>query len=121
MNPAFHRITPSVCDISLSEESFKVKLNAVNARKSHGTDNMSSKEMKIVEFSPCIVYSAGTYPSQWKIGKVKVLWKSGSKEDCSNYRPITLSSMPSKITESVICDNIDNHLSNVLQKNQWGY
>lgn len=29
--------------------------------------------------------------------------------------------MPSKITESVICDNIDNDFSNVLQKNQWGY
>lgn len=29
--------------------------------------------------------------------------------------------MPSKITESAICDNIDNDLSNVLQKNQWGY
>ena len=29
--------------------------------------------------------------------------------------------MLSKITESVICDNIDNDLSNVLQKNQWGY
>ena len=27
----------------------------------------------------------------------------------------------SQITESVICDNIDNDLSNVLQKNQWGY
>ena len=66
---------------------------------------MFSKEMKIVEFSPCIAnlsrlsYSAGTYPSQWKIGKVKVLWKSGNKEDCSNYRPITLSSIPSKIIE----------------------
>ena len=65
---------------------------------------MFSKEMKIVEFSPCIAnlsrlsYSAGTYPSQSKIGK-----------DCSNYRPITLSSIPSKITESVIRDNIDNH------------
>ena len=29
--------------------------------------------------------------------------------------------MLSNITESVICDNIDNDLSNVLQKNQWGY
>lgn len=83
--------------------------------------------MKIVEFSPCIAnlsrlsYSAGTYPSHWEIGKVKVLWKSGNKEDCSNYRPITLSSIPSKITESVICDNIENHLSNVPQRNQWGY
>lgn len=84
MNPAFHSITPSVCDISLSEESFKVKFNARNPRKSHGADNMSSKEMTIVEFSPCIAnlsrlsYSAGTYPSQWNIGKLNVLWKSGS-------------------------------------------
>ena len=84
MNPAFHRITPSICDISLREESFKVKFNARNTRKSHGADNMSSKEMTIVEFSPCIAnlsrlsYSAGTYPSQWNIGKLNVLWKSGS-------------------------------------------
>ena len=27
-------------------------------------------------------------PLQWKIGKVKVLWKSGSKDDCSNYSPL---------------------------------
>lgn len=84
MSSAFYRITPSVCDISLSEESFKVKFNARNARKSHGADNMSSKEKTIVEFSPCIAnlsrlsYSASTYPSQWNIGKLNVLWKSGS-------------------------------------------
>ena len=115
INPAFHRITPSVCDITLSDESFKAKFNAINTRKSHDADNMSSKEMKMVaeEFSPCIAnlsrlsYSAGSYP----------LWKSGNKEDFSNYRPITLLSIPSKIIESVICDNIDKHLTNVLQKN----
>ena len=103
MNPAFHRIIPS--PLPLSDESFKVKFNEINTQKSHRADNMSSKEMKIVadEFSP------------------KVLWKSGNKEDCSNYRPSTLLSTPSKEKESVTCDNTDNHLSNVLQKNQWGY
>ena len=30
-------------------------------------------------------------------------------------------SIPSKITESIICDTIDPHLNEVLQKNQWGY
>ena len=130
IDPAFHRITPSTGDLpSLSDKTFQVKFNTINTQKSHGADNMSAKEMKIVgdEFSPCIAnlsrlsYWSGSYPSQWKIGKVKVLWKSGNKEDCSNYRPITLLSIPSKITESVICDNIDSHLKTVLQKNQWGY
>ena len=43
-------------------------------------------------------------PLQWTIGKVKVLWKSGSKDDCSNYSPLTLLSIPSEITVSVICN-----------------
>lgn len=105
VNPPFHRITPSVCDM-LIDESFKVKFNTINTRKSHGADNVSSKEMKIVaeEFTRYIIslsrlsYLAGNYSSQWKIGKEKVLCKSGNKEDCSYYRSITLLSIPNKIT-----------------------
>ena len=29
--------------------------------------------------------------------------------------------IPSKITESVICDSIDDHLDKVIQRNQWGF
>ena len=29
--------------------------------------------------------------------------------------------IPSKITESVICDGIDDHLDKVIQRNQWGF
>ena len=34
---------------------------------------------------------------------------------------LTLLSISSKISESVICDNIEPYLGKVLQKNQWGY
>ena len=51
----------------------------------------------------------------------KSVRKRGSKDDCSNYRLLTLLSIPSKITESVICDNIDPHLIKVLHRNQWRY
>ena len=51
----------------------------------------------------------------------KSVRKRGSKDDCCNYRPLTLLSIPSKITESVICDNIDPHLIKVLHRNQWRY
>ena len=122
IDPAFHRITPSTGDLpSLSDKIFQVKFNTIDTQKSHGADNMSAKEMKIVgdEFSPCIAnlsrlsYWSGSYPSQWKIGKVKVLWKSGNKEDCSNYRPITLLSIPSKITESVFFRKISGDIERV--------
>ena len=29
--------------------------------------------------------------------------------------------IPSKITESVVCETLDKHLENVIQGNQWGY
>ena len=51
----------------------------------------------------------------------KSVRKRGSKDDYYNYRPLTLLSIPSKITESVICDNIDPHLIKVLHRNQWRY
>jgi len=129
IDPTFYRITPSIGDLVLSDKAFNDKFKLININKAHGADNLTAREMKLVaeEFSPCVAnlsrlsYAAGFYPSQWKIGKVKVLWKSGSREDCSNYRPLTLLSIPSKITESVICDNIDPHLGKVLHKNQWGY
>ena len=46
---------------------------------------------------------------------------SGKKEDCGNYRPLTMLNIPSKITESVACETLDKHLENVIQENQWGY
>ena len=29
--------------------------------------------------------------------------------------------IPSKMTESVICDSINDHLDKVIQRNQWGF
>ena len=36
---------------------------------------------------------------------------------CANYRPLTLLSIPSKKTQSVICESFDSHLRCVLQRN----
>ena len=73
-------------DLVSSDKGFKDKFKLINVNKAHQTDNLSVREKKLVaeEFSPCVAnlrrqsYAAGFYPSQWKIGKVKVLWKSGS-------------------------------------------
>ena len=66
-------------------------------------------------------FQSETYLSQWKIGKVKTVRNKGKKDDCGNYRPRSMLSIPSKITESVICDELDKHLETVLLDNRWGY
>ena len=60
-----------------------------------------------------------TYPSKWKVGKVAALFKSGERKVCANYRPLTLLSIPSEISESVISKFLDPHVRCVLQRYQW--
>ena len=62
-------------------------------------------------------YYEGKYPTQWKIGKFKLLHKGSDSGEYGNYRPLTVLS----INESIICDTNDPYLNEVLQKNHWGY
>eukprot|EP00794_Sanderia_malayensis_P014433 gene14433-15937_t len=43
--------------------------------------------------------------------------------DRGNYRPVSLLSIPSKIYESIICDELDLHLNenNISNPHQWGF
>ena len=62
-------------------------------------------------------------PTSWKIGKVMAAFKEGTRTDTSNYRPITLLNLNSKILESIVCDSMDKHLkdNSLLHENQWGF
>ena len=115
--------------LSLTDEQFQNQFKKINIHKAHGHDNKASKEMKVIgenfsyviANSSCLSYRKGKYISTWKIGKVATVFKSGEKKDCGNYRPLTMFNIPSKITESVACETLDEHLENVIQENQWGY
>ena len=52
-----------------------------------------------------------SFPDACKIAKVKALFKKGSKADPSNYRPISLLPLLSKVFESVVLDQTEEFLS----------
>ena len=64
-----------------------------------------------------------SFPNTWKIAKVNAIFKKGNPADVSNYRPISLLSIPSKLLESQICNIIDTHLNSCGIKSckQWGF
>ena len=59
----------------------------------------------------------------WKKGKLKVAYKKGNPTKRSNYRPLTMLCLPSKILEEHISKQIDDHIErhNLSNDKQWGY
>ena len=55
--------------------------------------------------------SLKTYANKCKIAKVKPLFKRGSETDPSNYRPISLLPLLSKVFEKVVLDQTEELLS----------
>ena len=65
----------------------------------------------------------GSFPNAYKIVKVKPLFKKGSKTDPSNYRPISLLPLLSKVFERVVLNQTEEFLSlnRVLYDHQSGF
>lgn len=51
------------------------------------------------------------FPAGWKLGTV-LIFQKGKKEDPGTHRPVSLISVPSKITEKMILGSIGRHLEN---------
>ena len=63
---------------------------------------------------------AGVFPERWKIACVVPVHKAGDRGEASNYRPISLLPVMSKIAERVVCTQLsrylfDNHLLSACQ------
>ena len=67
-------------------------------------------------------YTTGNLPTDWLTANICPIHKKGRCDDASNYRPISLTSICSKVLEHIY-HNIMNHLNsnNVLVENQHGF
>ena len=95
-------------------------LRSTNIRKAAGIDDLSGRFMKdgsrilskpiseLCNFS----IKLGSFPDPCKIAKLKPLLKNGSKSNPSNYRPISLLPLISKIIEKLIYEQTSSFLSN---------
>ena len=70
-----------------------------------------------------ISFRTGVFPSRMKIAKVIPMFKSGTKTDVANYRPISLLPQFSKILEKLFLTRINSFLiaNNILSSSQYGF
>ena len=93
-------------------------LNNLSVNKSCGADGVRAvvlknaaegflEPLKII-FRKSLL--SGDIPREWKEANISPIYKDGSKMDPANYRPVSLTSIVSKILESLIREEILRHL-----------
>ena len=65
----------------------------------------------------------GQVPSDWKVANVTPIYKKGSKAEAGNYRPVSLTSICCKMMESIIRDDVVEHLTQnrLIHSSQHGF
>ena len=94
----------------------KRELETLNCFKSYGPDNIHPKLLKsltddssfvnavVLLFRKCT--DSGKLPNIWKSANLSVLFKSVSKTDPLNYRPVSLTCILCKVYEKIVRDEI---------------
>ena len=115
----------------IQEHFVRKYLASLKTKRAIGLDKISSRLLKdsadAITTSLTFLYnrslSSAVFPSIWKMGKVVPIFKSGDRTNTSNYRPITILPVLSKIIEKAVHMQLYTFLkeNNLLAREQFGF
>lgn len=118
-----------ITDIVIRQEEVLEALQKLNPSKSPGPDLIHPRILKecAEELAPslCALFNLslhlGKLPLEWKRSNVVPVFKKGVKSAISNYRPISLLSIVSKLCERCVLRELVSSLSSLLCPEQHGF
>ena len=126
-----HDVDSLLSKADVSEECIVTKLENLNVSKSPGPDGLHPRvlsELASVIAKPLSILfsnslSSGTVPRDWKKANVSAVFKKGNRKLPSNYRPISLTCIACKVLESILRDEIYEHMraNSLLSTRQFGF
>ena len=124
-------IIESLSSIEITQQAVLKKLKNLRTDKACGSDTVHPYILKnfadIVVAPLTIIFNksleTGELPKIWKSALITPLYKKGPKHKPENYRPISLTSVPCKIMESIFIDHIVDHIqiNNLSNPYQHGF
>ena len=122
---------PEMSSFSVTTAGVEKLLKGLNEHKAAGPDELTPKLLKTVahEIAPalCLLFEksleSGIVPKDWTHARVTPLYKKGDVNCAENYRPVSLTSIPCKILEHIVCSQINRHLEqyDILTNCQHGF
>ena len=124
-------LTHKITTVELTEDLIFNKLKGLKPNKSAGVDALPSKLLKEVASNIArplyLIFSntlqTGELPEDWRKSNITPIFKSGTKSEAKNYRPISLTSHVCKVLESIIKDQVVDYLTkcNLINLSQHGF
>uniref|UniRef100_A0AAV2MSF8 Endonuclease/exonuclease/phosphatase domain-containing protein n=1 Tax=Knipowitschia caucasica TaxID=637954 RepID=A0AAV2MSF8_KNICA len=116
-------------DTSISLAEVTKVVDSLHGGKAPGVDEIRPdylKSLDVVGLSwltrLCnIAWRSGVVPMEWQTGVVVPLYKKGDRRVCSNYRGITLFSLPSKVYSKVLERRLRPMIESRIQEEQCGF
>ena len=111
---------PPIQPIKISSQGIAKLLSDLQPHEAPGPDCIPNTVLKSCtnNIAPALslIYQrsldTGTLPSYWLTANISAAFKKGDRHLAENNRPISLTSVPCKILEHVICRHLLNHLEN---------
>ena len=116
-NESSHQQVPSMPSINITAPGVLKLLKGLNPNKASGPDNISPRTLRELSdelaspFTTIFQHSLqqGVVPEDWRRANVAPVFKKGQKYLSSNYRPISLTCIISKLMEHIINSSIIAH------------
>ncbi|MGE5822757.1 MAG: reverse transcriptase domain-containing protein [Nitrososphaerota archaeon] len=118
-------------DIDITTEIIYNKLKKLKLNKAPGVDKIVPRLLVENADVLCVPLKfifeksleSGIVPADWKKANVTAIYKKGDKCLPCNYRPVSLTSHVCKLLESIIRDNIINHVHKfkLIKESQHGF
>jgi hypothetical protein len=127
------RVPDDVCldSIDVTSDIIINQINKCKSKSSPGPDGIPQSFIKTFKFSlaqPLTILfkhliALGSFPSEWKYANVTPVFKKGLSSEVTNYRPISLTSVFSKLLERVVYRQMLNYLNKykLISPHQHGF
>ena len=113
------RVTESACDIKVDQSGVEKLLAKIQPHKACGPDEIPNLVLKMCSktLAPGITVlfqkslDSGQLPKDWTDANITPVFKKGDKHAPENYRPVSLTSILSKILEHIVCHHLHIHFN----------